>query len=120
MLALGEQIDIFFSKDPDRESVMRSFHFWTEMAEVSRIEVRLKNTVVWQSGPDEPSYRMLLFRLRAWEVRMTLPESSWTIDSDIKGNLLERVSLAFMTRLEQIESPSVVHRLNERKNAEKH
>jgi hypothetical protein len=40
---------------------------------------------------------------------MALPESSWKIDSDVKGDLLERVSLAFLARLEQIETPSVIH-----------
>jgi hypothetical protein len=51
---------------------------------------------------------MLLFRQGAWEVRLALPESSWTIDSDVKGDLLERVSLALMTRLDQLEKPNVV------------
>jgi hypothetical protein len=40
---------------------------------------------------------------------MALPESSWKIDSDIKGDLLERVSLAFLVRLEQLEVSSVIH-----------
>ena len=109
MLALGDQIDVFFAKDPDRESIIRSFHFWTEMAGVSRIELRHKDSVVWQSGPENQLHRMLMFQQGAWEIRMALPESSWKIDSDIKGDLLERVSLAFLARLEQLEAPSVIH-----------
>ena len=109
MLALGDQIDVFFAKDPDRESIIRSFHFWTEMAGVSRIELRHKDSVVWQSGPENQLHRMLMFQQGAWEIRMALPESSWKIDSDIKGDLLERVSLAFLVRLEQLEKPSVIH-----------
>ena len=109
MLALGDQIDVFFAKDPDRESIIRSFHFWTEMAGVSRIELRHKDSVVWQSGPENQLHRMLMFQQGAWEIRMALPESSWKIDSDIKGDLLERVSLAFLVRLEQLEVPSVIH-----------
>ena len=109
MLALGEHIDIFFAKDPDRESIFRSFHFWTKMAGVSRIEVRLRDTVVWQSGPENHLHRMLMFQQRSWEVRMSLPDSSWKIDSDIKGDLIERVSLAFLVRLEQLETPTVIH-----------
>ena len=109
MLALGDQIDVFFAKDPDRESIIRSFHFWTEMAGVSRIELRHKDSVVWQSGPENQFHRMLMFQQGAWEIRMALPESSWKIDSDIKGDLLERVSLAFLVRLEQLEVPSVIH-----------
>ena len=109
MLALGDQIDVFFAKDPDRESIIRSFHFWTEMAGVSRIELRHKDSVVWQSGPENQLHRMLMFQQGAWEMRMALLESSWKIDSDVKGDLLERVSLAFLVRLEQLEVPSVIH-----------
>ena len=108
MLALGEQIDIFFAKDPDQESVIRSFHFWTDIAEVSRIEVRLNNTVVWQSGPENHLHRMLMFKQENWEVRIALPESSWKIDSDVKGDLLEKVSLAFLARLKQLKTPTVI------------
>ena len=109
MMALGDQIDVFFAKDPDRESTIRSFHFWTEMAGVSRIELRHKDSVVWQSGPENQLHRMLMFQQGAWEIRMALPESSWKIDSDIKGDLLERVSLSFLVRLEQLEKPSIIH-----------
>ena len=109
MVALGNQIDSFFSKDPDRESIIRSFNFWTEMAGVSRIELRHKESVVWQSGPENQLHRMLMFQQGAWEIRLALPESSWKIDSDIKGDLLKRVSLAFLTRLEKLETPSVIH-----------
>jgi len=109
MLALGDQIDVYFAKDPDRESIIRSFHFWTEMAGVSRIELRHKDSVVWQSGPENQLHRMLMFQQGAWEMRMALPESSWKIDSDVKGDLLERVSLAFLVRLEQLEVPSVIY-----------
>ena len=109
MVALGNQIDSFFSKDPDRESIIRSFNFWTEMAGVSCIELRHKESVVWQSGPENQLHRMLMFQQGAWEIRMALPESSWKIDSDIKGDLLKMVSLAFLTRLEKLETPSVIH-----------
>jgi UDP-GlcNAc:undecaprenyl-phosphate/decaprenyl-phosphate GlcNAc-1-phosphate transferase len=109
MIALGDQVNVFFAKDPDQKSLIRSFHFWTEMAGVSHIELRHKDSVVWQSGPENQLHRMIMFRQRAWEVRMALPESSWKIDSDVKGNLLEKVSMAFLVRLEQLEVPSVIH-----------
>ena len=109
MKALGEQIEFFFEKDPDQESTIRSFHFWTEMTGVSRIELRKKDSVVWKSGPENQIHRMLMFRHEKWEVRMNIPELSWKIDSDVKGDLLERVSLAFLVRLEQLESPSVIN-----------
>ena len=50
-----------------------------------------------------------MFQQGAWEMRMALPESSWKIDSDVKGDLLERVSLAFLVRLEQLEKPSIIY-----------
>ncbi len=79
------------------------------MAGVSRIELRHKDSVVWQSGPENQLHRMLVFQQEAWEIRMALPESSWKIDSDIKGDLLERVSLSFLVRLEQLENSSIIH-----------
>lgn len=47
MLALGEQIDGFFAKDPEQEFFMQSFCYWTELAGVSQIEVRLRNSMIW-------------------------------------------------------------------------
>ncbi len=109
MLALCEKIDEFFGKDPDQESIIRSYHFWTKMAGVSRIELRKKDSVVWISGPEDRAHRVLMFQHREWELKLALPESSWKIDSDVKGNLIERVSLAFLNHLEQLESSSVIN-----------
>lgn len=109
MLALCEKIDDYFAKDPDQESIIRSFHFWTEMAGVCRVELRKKDSVIWMIGLENQAHRMLMFQHDNWEVRMSLPESSWKIDSDVKGDLLERVSLAFLLRLKQLESPSVIN-----------
>ena len=107
MLALCEKIDEFFAKDPDEESIIRSFQYWTEIAGVSRIELRKEDFVVWQNGPEDLTHRILMFQHDKWEVRMSLPESSWKIDSDVKGNLLERVTMAFLIRLKQLESPVI-------------
>ena len=52
---------------------------------------------------------MLMFQQGSWEMRLALPESSWKVDSDVKGVLLKRVSMAFLVRLEQLEVPSVIH-----------
>ena len=109
MLALCEKIDDYFDKDPDRESIIRSFHFLIEMAGVSQIELRKKDLPVWKSGPENNSHRMLMFQHEKWEVRMALPETSWKIDSDVKSNLLEKVSMAFLVRLNQLESSSVIN-----------
>ena len=109
MLALGDQIEMFFDKDPDRESIIRSFQFWTEIAGVSRLELRKNDSVVWQTGPENQAHRILMFQHTEWELRMALPESSWKVDSDVKGNLLERVSIEFLVRLKQLESSSVIN-----------
>jgi len=102
LLSLSEQIEEFFAKDPDSESVFRSFSFWTKLAGVSRFEVRINNKIVSQSGTEDPLHRVLSFRQGSCAMLLALDESSLTIDSDFKGNLLESVSMALMRRLEQL------------------
>ena len=103
MLSLGEQIEYYFEKDPDSESVFRSFHFWTKLADVSRYEVRINNEIISQSGVEDSSQRILSFRQGSCEVLLALHESSLITDSDFKGNLLESVSMALMRRLQQLQ-----------------
>ena len=102
LLSLSEQIEEFFAKDPDSESVFRSFSFWTKLAGVTRFEVRINNKIVSQSGTEDPLHRILSFRQGSCAMLLALDESSLTIDSDFKGNLLESVSMALMRRLEQL------------------
>lgn len=102
LLSLSEQIEEFFAKDPDSESVFRSFSFWAKLAGVSRFEVRINNKIVSQSGAEDPLHRILSFRQGSCAMLLALDESSLTIDSDFKGNLLESVSMALMRRLEQL------------------
>ena len=102
LLSLSEQIEEFFAKDPDSESVFRSFSFWAKLAGVSRFEVRINNKIVSQSGTEDPLHRILSFRQGSCAMLLALDESSLTIDSDFKGNLLESGSMALMRRLEQL------------------
>ena len=102
LLSLSEQIEEFFAKDPDSESVFRSFHFWTKLAGVSRFEVRINNKIVSQSGTEDPLHRILSFRQGSCAMLLALDESSLITDSDFKGNLLESGSMALMRRLEQL------------------
>ena len=102
LLSLSEQIEEFFAKDPDSESVFRSFSFWAKLAGVSRFEVRINNKIVSQSGTEDPLHKILSFRQGSCAMLLALDESSLTIDSDFKGNLLESVSMALMRRLEQL------------------
>ena len=102
-LSLSEQIEEIFAKDPDSESVFRSFNFWTKLAGVSRLEVRINNKIVSQSGTEDPLHRILSFRQGSCAVLLALDESSLTLDSDLKGNLFESVSTALMRRLQQLQ-----------------
>ncbi len=103
LLSLSEHIEEFFAKDPDSESVLRSFSFWAKLIGVSRFEIRINNKIVSQSGTEDPIHRILSFRQGSCEVLLALDESSLTLDSDFKGNLLESVSMALMRRLEQLQ-----------------
>ena len=102
LLSLSEQIEEFFAKDPDSKSVFRSFSFWAKLAGVSWFEVRINNKIVSQSGTEDPLHRILSFHQGSCALLLALDESSLTIDSDFKGNLLESVSMALMRRLEQL------------------
>ena len=103
MLSLSEQIEEFFAKDPDYESVFRSFQFWAKLAGVSRFEVRVNNEIISHSGEEDTSHRILSFHKGTCEILLALHESNLKIDSDLKGNLLESVSYALIRRIEQLE-----------------
>ena len=60
------------------------------MARVSNIEIRLYNSIVWESAPQYQSRRMFLLLKDTIEVRISLPVSGWKINSDVYGCLLER------------------------------
>ena len=104
MLALSKEIDDYFSKDPDLDSIFRSYCYWTDLAGVSRMELYQKSSMIKGHGPIDPSHRRLLFSKNEWEVRLALSETNWTLDSDVKNELLEYVSLALINRLEQLDS----------------
>ena len=52
--------------------------------------------------------RIIIFKFEDWEIHLGLPSESWTIDSDVKADLIEKASEAFSRRLKQLESPIVV------------
>ena len=108
MIALGQQMETFLGKDPDAGSVFRSIRYWGDLAGVARIEVRKAEQVLWADGPTDQSHRTLLFQSDSWEVRWGLPEASWTLDSDVKGELLYQVSQALFERLQQLDAPKVL------------
>ena len=52
------------------------------------------------------------FKQGSYEMLLGLHESSWTIDSDFKGDLLESVSIALIRRLEKLEHDAVTPIIN--------
>ncbi len=102
LFSLSEQIEEFFAKDPDSESVFRSFQFWAKLAGVSRFQLRKNNEIIFQSGEEDPSHRTLSFQQDPYEMILALHESSWKIDSDLKEDLIESVSIALISRLEKL------------------
>ena len=108
MIALGQQMETFLEKDPEAGSVFRSIRYWGDLAGAARIEVRKAEQVLWTDGPSDQSHRTLLFQSDSWEVRWGLPEASWTLDSDVKGELLDQVSQALFDRLQQLDAPKVL------------
>ena len=108
MIALGQQMETFLEKDLEAGSVFRSIRYWGDLAGVARIEVRKAEQVLWADGPTDQSHRTLLFQSHSWEVRWRLPEYSWTLDSDVKGELLDQVSQALFDRLQQLDAPKVL------------
>ena len=108
MIALGQQMETFLVKDQEAGSVFRSIRYWGDLAGIARIEVRKAEQVLWADGPTDQSHRTLLFQADSWEVRWGLPEASWTLDSDVKGELLDQVSQALFERLQQLDTPKVL------------
>jgi len=104
MLALAKGIDDYLSKDPDIDSILRSFCYWTDLAGVARMELYQKDSMIKVHGPIDHSHRRLFFRKNEWEVCLALSETDWTVDSDVKSELLEHVSIALINRLEQLDS----------------
>tara|TARA_B100001029_G_C14924149_1_gene373746 strand:+ start:11 stop:856 length:846 start_codon:yes stop_codon:yes gene_type:complete len=106
MLSLSEQIEEYFAKDPDSESVFRSFNFWTKFAGVNRFQVLKNKDYIFQKGEDDSSHRTMSFKQGSYEMLLALDESSWKIDSDFKEDLLESVSRALIRRLEELDHNS--------------
>ena len=63
---------------------------------------KINNKIVSQRGTEDPLHRILSFRKGSCAMLLALDESSLTLDSDFKGNLLESVSMALMRRLEHL------------------
>ena len=102
MIALGEQIEDFFEKDPDHESIIRSYIYWTKLADVSWFEIRANKKIISNNGEKLVNNKIISFKDNSYEVKLALNDSSWKIDSDYKEQLLELVSMALIKRLKSL------------------
>ena len=115
MIALAEQIDHFFGKDRDISSILQSFRYWCGLAGISHYKLFVKKNNYYTYGDFEDSLRVIVYKIQNWEIHLGLPRESWIIDSDVKGDLMEKVSHALIKKLEHLESTKVIeiqHRLD--------
>ena len=108
MIALAEQMDHFFSKDKDLSSTLNSFNFWCGLAGISQYQIRFQKKNFYKYGNVEDSLRIIIYKFQKWEIHLGLPRESWSIDSDIKGDLMEKVSYALIRKIEEFESSKVI------------
>ena len=90
MIALAEQMDHFFSKDNDLSSTLNSFNFWCGLAGISQYQIIFQNKNYYNYGNVVDSLRIIIYKIENWEIHFGLPRESWSIDSDIKGDLMEK------------------------------
>ena len=108
MIALAEQMDHFFSKDNDISSTFQSFSYWCSLAGISKYQIISQKKNFYNYGNVEDSLRIIIYKILNWEIHIGLPRESWSIDSDIKGDLIEKVSYALVRKLVELESSKVV------------
>ena len=108
MIALAEQMDHFFSKDNDLSSTLSSFNYWCGLAGISQYQIIFQNKNYYNYGNVVDSLRIIIYKIENWEIHIGLPRESWTLDSDIKGDLIEKVSHALIRKLGEFESSKIV------------
>ncbi|MFL2774228.1 MAG: MraY family glycosyltransferase [bacterium] len=108
MIALAEQMDNFFSKDNDLSSTLSSFNYWCGLADISQYQIIFQNKNYYKYGNVVDSLRIIIYKIENWEIHLGLPRDSWTLDSDIKGDLIEKVSHALVRKIGEFESSKIV------------
>ena len=108
MIILADQIDDYFEKDHDRSLVIHSFNYWCKLVGIYNYKLVYEGKDCYYYGPDNVSLRIIIYRFRNWEIHLGLPRESWSIDSDVKGDLMEKVFNALVKRLELLESSKVL------------
>jgi UDP-GlcNAc:undecaprenyl-phosphate/decaprenyl-phosphate GlcNAc-1-phosphate transferase len=100
--ALTDDIDNFFSKDPDNDCVIRSFQYWANLIEIYYVGVLLEGSLLWKQGEIDKSHHLMLYQDRICEIRITIPEDCWNTDTEVKLALLDRVVNSLMIRLNEL------------------
>ena len=108
MINLANQIDDFLEKDHNTSLVIHSFNYWCKLADIYQYKLVFEGKYYHYYGSDNDSLRFIIYRFRNWEIHLGLPRESWSIDSDVKGDLMEKVFNALVKRLELLESSKVL------------
>ena len=108
MIMLADQIDDYFEKDHNSSLVIHSFNYWCKLVGIYQYKLVNEGKDYHYYGSDNDSLRIIIYRFRNWEIHLGLPRESWSIDSDVKGDLMEKVFNALVNRLELLESTKVV------------
>ena len=108
MIMLADQIDDYFEKDHNSSLVIHSFNYWCKLVGIYHYKLVYEGKDCHYYGSDNDSLRIIIYRFRNWEIHLGLPRESWSIDSDVKGDLMEKVFNALVKRLELLESSKVL------------
>ena len=108
MIMLADQIDDYFEKDHNSQLVIHSFNYWCKLVGICQYKLVYEGKDCHYYGSDNDSLRIIIYRFRNWEIHLGLPRESWSIDSDVKGDLMEKVFNALVKRLELLESSKVL------------
>ena len=108
MIMLADQIDDYFEKDHNSSLVIHSFNYWCKLVGIYNYKLVYEGKDCHYYGSDHDSLRIIIYKFRNWEIHLGLPRESWSIDSDIKGDLMEKVFNALVKRLELLESSKVL------------
>ena len=108
MIILADQIDDYFEKDHDRSLVIHSFNYWCKLVGIYYYKLVFGGKDYHYYGSENDSLRFIIYKFRNWEIHLGLPRESWSIDSDVKGDLMEKVFNALVKRLELLESSKVL------------
>ena len=114
MVHLADDIDLFLSKDRTRQDLLQSYVFWLSLSGIDRFALLHQGRLLHPRSEEQhatKSFRELVFCEGVYEVRIVLDEHMVRLDSDVKGELLDRVThellRQFSQREESAERPSL-------------